>query len=251
MRADTTDPAEFAKNYLEAAAGDFAGAGERVKQFLSPDAAATFKPPAEVKVVRLIEDPLVNPGKPVVIKTREVGTLGPKGILEPAGDDRPANYELTLRQVEGQPGLFVTDPPKVLLLSDTALDRFYTKRTIYFWNQDHTGLVPDLRYLPVDRAPRAAAHRDHRLADQRPVALAGRRGRPAAGRHQADRQRARRSATRRCRSASAAQALDPDDPSVARPAAETAALVAAAQPARHPAPHGGAPGERTTPARTT
>jgi hypothetical protein len=149
MRADNTDPAGFAKNYLEAAAGDFAGAGERVKQFLSPDAAATFRAPTEIKVVRLTEEPLVNPGKPVVIKTRAVGTLGPKGILEPATDNRPASYELTLRQIDGQQGLFVTDPPKVLLLSDSALNRFYTKRTIYFWNQEHTGLVPDVRYMPT------------------------------------------------------------------------------------------------------
>ena len=151
MRADTTDPAEFAKNYLAAAAGDFAGAGERVKQFLSPDAAVNFKlaNAAEIKVVRLTEEPLVNPGKPVVLRTRDVGTLGPKGILEPAADDRISNYELAVRQIDGQEGLFVTNPPKVLLLSDSALNRFYSNRTIYFWNKEHTGLVPDVRYLPV------------------------------------------------------------------------------------------------------
>lgn len=149
LRADSADPARFVKNYLEAAAGDFAGAGDRVKKFLTPDAASSFKATTEIKVVRLTEEPLVNPGKPVVIKTREVGTLGPKGILEPAGNDRTADYELSLQQIEGQQGLFVADPPKALLLSDTALAQFYTKRNIYFWNQEHTGLVPDLRYLPV------------------------------------------------------------------------------------------------------
>lgn len=153
-RADTTDRAEFIENYLQAAAGDFAGATQRVKQFLSPAAAANFKPAADITVVRRTEDPLVEPGSPVVtLNVREVGTLGQKGVLEPSSDDRVIPYEFTLGGVEGQQGLFVIKAPPVLLLSDQALDRFFAQRTIYFWNQDHTGLVPDLRYMPLSVPP--------------------------------------------------------------------------------------------------
>ena len=48
-REDTTDRAEFVDYFLEAAAGDPAGAAARVKQFLSPSAAAIFKPADDIK----------------------------------------------------------------------------------------------------------------------------------------------------------------------------------------------------------
>ena len=60
----------------------------------------------------------------------------------------------------------------MLLLSDTALNDFYQRRTIYFWNTEHTALVPDLRYMPRSVPHRAAADDDHELAGQRPGALA-------------------------------------------------------------------------------
>ncbi len=149
LRADTVDLAEFVKNYLEAPAGDFDGAAERVRQFLSPAAAAKFKASPDIKVVRLTEPPLVEPGSDqVTINVEQVGTLKAKGILEPAGGEA-AQYELRVSEVEGQQGLFVAAAPQVLLLSDEALDSFYRQRTIYFWNRDRTGLVPDLRYLPL------------------------------------------------------------------------------------------------------
>jgi hypothetical protein len=149
LRTDTQDPGEFVQNYLAAAAGDFEGATERVKQFLSPSAAATFKASADIKVVRLTEPPLVEPGSAeVTINVQQIGTLDAKGILEP-GTGESVAYKLTVRELEGQQGLFVTGAaPQALLLSDDALDRFYTRRTIYFWNSDRTGLVPDVRYMP-------------------------------------------------------------------------------------------------------
>ena len=153
-RTDTTDKAQFVENYLAAAAGDFAGAADRVEQFLSPDAAATFKAPPEIKVVRPVEDPLVEPGSGVVkLKVREVGTLRQKGYIETSPDDREIQYQFELREIEGKSGWFVEKAPPALLLSDEALDQFYARRTIYFWNAEHTGLVPDLRYMPLSVPP--------------------------------------------------------------------------------------------------
>jgi Lipoprotein LpqB beta-propeller domain/Sporulation and spore germination len=151
LRGDTTDKATFVENYLTAAAGDYDSATEQVKQFLSPGAAATFKAlTPEIRVVRLVDAPLINPGNPVVtLRVQQVGTLGNFGILDPSEDSAITSYRLTIGPVDGQSGLFVTKAPQVLLLSDTALARFYTRRAIYFWNSDHTGLVPDVRYLSL------------------------------------------------------------------------------------------------------
>jgi hypothetical protein len=46
-------------------------------------------------------------------------------------------------------GLYVLTPPSVLLMSTLALKTYYHDQSIYFWNADHSALVPDLRYLPV------------------------------------------------------------------------------------------------------
>jgi hypothetical protein len=51
--------------------------------------------------------------------------------------------------VDGQPGLFVTNAPQALMITDTALAEFYAPRAIYFWNINHTGLVPDVRYMSL------------------------------------------------------------------------------------------------------
>jgi hypothetical protein len=149
-RSDTNDKATFVLNYLTAAAGDYDSATDQARQFMSPDAAGTFKASTDIKVVRLVGSPLVNPDSPVVrIKVRPVGTLDGFGELSPSADDTVVPYSFTIDSLQGQTGLFITKAPQVLLLSDTALSTFYTRRTIYFWSLDHAGLIPDIRYMPL------------------------------------------------------------------------------------------------------
>lgn len=149
LRLDTTDRAQFVANYLEAAAGDHEGAIKRVSEFLDPSARAIFKP-SELRVVRLTEQPLINPGSPEVrLRVQQVGVLRADGVLEPSSSAADSEYRLAVSEVNGATGLFVTQTPPVMLLSDTALLSFYQRRIIYFWNQARTTLVPDVRYLPL------------------------------------------------------------------------------------------------------
>lgn len=150
-RDSTLDPATFVRYYLQAAAGDPDGAVERVKQFLSPSAAATFKALTDIKVVHLVEDPLVNPGSDeVTLRAQTVGVLTGNGILNPSSDTSVTEYKLTVSDITGKSGLFVTKAPPVLLLTDSSLTPFYDRRNLYFWNFEHTSLVPDMRYLPKE-----------------------------------------------------------------------------------------------------
>jgi hypothetical protein len=149
-REASTDPRTFVNYYLEAAAGDPNGAKDRVKQFLSPTAGAGFKAPDEIRVIHLV-DTLVNPGSDeVTLRAQTVGVLTPNGMINPSSDFAETEYKLTVSTTSGQDGLFVTKAPPVLLLTDDALNQFYERRKIYFWNLEHTGLVPDVRYLPRD-----------------------------------------------------------------------------------------------------
>ncbi|MEU4219809.1 LpqB family beta-propeller domain-containing protein [Actinoplanes sp. NPDC026623] len=159
-RESTLDARTFVQYYLEAAAGDPSGAMERVKEFLSPSAAAKFRAPQppDITVVHLVEDPLVNPGEvAVTLRAQTIGKLGHNGILDPESNEATTEYPLTIGFISGKNGLFVTSVPKTLLISDSALNTFYDRRNLYFWDLEHTGLVPDVRYLskdvPSEQAP--------------------------------------------------------------------------------------------------
>ncbi|GAA0796478.1 LpqB family beta-propeller domain-containing protein [Spirilliplanes yamanashiensis] len=152
-RGATTDRATFVDNFLQAAAGEPQAAADRVRDFLSPPLRNGFKPTEGIAVVRLLERPLINPGSSeAVLRVQQIGVLGRTGILEPS-TPQLREYRLVIAEVEGQTGLFVTTPPPVMLMSDTALELFYERRPIYFWNAENTGLVPDVRYMPLETSP--------------------------------------------------------------------------------------------------
>jgi hypothetical protein len=150
-REDTLDRATFVDYFLEAAAGDPAGAVARVKQFLAPSAQATFKASGPIRVIRPVEEPLINPGSDdITFRAQPVGVLDDNGVLTPSADGTTTTYSMTVRDdTSRHTGLFVTRAPQVLLISADALSAFYEARTIYFWNTEHTALVPDIRYMPT------------------------------------------------------------------------------------------------------
>ncbi len=153
-RADSTDVATFLTDYLTAPAGDYDSAAGGVKAYMAPALAATFKPtPAVITVVRRIGSPLINVGSPLVtFKAQTVGTLDDQGVLTPSPTAETVDYRLQVDYLQGQAGLFVirvVNKQNQMLLEDKALTSFYTKRTIYFWNTDHSGLIPDIRYMPL------------------------------------------------------------------------------------------------------
>ncbi|MFC7531361.1 LpqB family beta-propeller domain-containing protein [Actinoplanes sp. GCM10030250] len=151
-RTTSRERGQFVRNYLEAAAGDYDTALDRVKAFMTPEAKAKFKPATAPRVIRLTGDPLVTPGeKEVSFRYQVIGTLGKNGILEPAQEALSGEYEVTVEESPTD-GLFVADAPEYVLLSDTALAKNYAERTIYFWNIDRTVLVPDVRYM-LDEVP--------------------------------------------------------------------------------------------------
>jgi hypothetical protein len=157
-REDAATPSRLVLNYLEVAAGSPVDAPARVKGFLSPPAARGFKPHPGVRVVHPIEDPLNNPGSDEVsFRARQVGTLDDNGILTPSTDSAVTRYQFRVEELVGQRGLFLAKVPAMLLLTDDALASYYELRTIYFWNTDHTTLVPDVRYMakstPAEQQP--------------------------------------------------------------------------------------------------
>lgn len=158
--ADTNK--ELIENYLRAAAAiDQETAMSQVKSFLSTSMSQAFKAPTDAVKIVHAEEPLSNPGSDeVTVEARTVGVLTRNGVLEPSQDTGVQKYSFKVTEIAGQEGLFVSEAPQVLLLSDDAFQSYYTPRTVYFWNRERTGLVPDLRYLssevPNEQVPQEA-----------------------------------------------------------------------------------------------
>jgi Lipoprotein LpqB beta-propeller domain len=156
VRQDSTrDYRTFVLDYLMAAAGDdLEGArAQRVTDFMAPALKASFTKSNNatnggVHVVRPTEEtPLYNPGESdVSFDVQEIGILSDDGQLVPSLDR--GTIVLKFKIVSGEDGLHLQSAPNYMLLSQQGLERYYQQHTIYFWNVDNTGLVPDVRYLP-------------------------------------------------------------------------------------------------------
>ncbi|WP_410809655.1 LpqB family beta-propeller domain-containing protein [Micromonospora sp. 067-2] len=151
----------FVRNFLSAAAGEPDRAYERVKQFIAPEHRFQLqeKKGSEIAltVVRLREAVFtLNSDSTTTVKitVQQIGVLRTNGTLAPPVATE-TEYEFGLRSgalggsgKDELAGLYVLDPPNVLLLSDVALQQYYRDASIYFWNSDRSRLVPDQRYLP-------------------------------------------------------------------------------------------------------
>ena len=149
-REDSDEPKTLVGNYLRAAAGDPETAADRAKAFLAPDLAAKFPAGSDIKVVRETEDSLHTPGDAeVTIKVQVIGTLKANGVLDPADPADAVPYDLRVGPVSGRDGQFIIEAPPILMMTDDALASYYSPSTIYWWNTAGSGLVPDLRYMPL------------------------------------------------------------------------------------------------------
>ncbi|MBM0278319.1 LpqB family beta-propeller domain-containing protein [Micromonospora tarensis] len=151
----------FVRNFLSAAAGEPDRAYERVKAFVAPEDKIRLqdKKGSEValNVVRLREAVYTlnsDSTTTVKISVQQIGVLRSNGTLAPPVATE-TEYEFGLRSAafnggadDERAGLYVINPPNVLLLSDVALRQYYQDETIYFWSSDRTRLVPDQRYRP-------------------------------------------------------------------------------------------------------
>jgi hypothetical protein len=173
---DATTPEEQVDNFLQAAAGSPENAEDRVRRFIRSTDRERWDPEDSIRVVRLLQVPLVTEvgegSWRVELTVQPVGTLHADGYLD-AVSGGPTSYEFGVATEGGgivgdgrnEPlRLRIAEPPAELLLVDTALtneDYFYPT-PIYFWDNDHEQLVPDLRWLPQAGEP----------ADQHPFIVA-------------------------------------------------------------------------------
>ncbi|HEX6497826.1 MAG TPA: LpqB family beta-propeller domain-containing protein [Micromonosporaceae bacterium] len=158
---DTRNPRELVERFLQAPAGKPDAPADKVRPFLTPDAARTWQPvPGNGIVVARHAIGAVTQDIPkigwytVELSLDVIGVLTDKGVLDPPG---PGPYpcpkkqpcQLQLMPNDDDSALRIVNPPDGLLLSDAALETWYQPHAIYFWDTERRVLVPDLRYLPL------------------------------------------------------------------------------------------------------
>ncbi|MFC7544770.1 LpqB family beta-propeller domain-containing protein [Plantactinospora sp. GCM10030261] len=161
-RTETLDPATFVMNYLSAAAGETDGAYGRVHEFLPKDT-RTLLPPkgaseVTLTVVRVEETDfdLAPAGSVtrVTVPYEVVGVLQSDGTIGPPPATPSGQYTFEVGRAQPdargkvEPGLWLHNPPRELMLSTKALAKHYVPYAVYFWSSDNSHLVPDLRHLP-------------------------------------------------------------------------------------------------------
>jgi Lipoprotein LpqB beta-propeller domain len=148
--ASGVDPARFVLHFLSAPAGDIETAAQRQREFMGKGAAKNWRPEPQrvINVIRYTGQPRVVGGEVVLTGVQHVGLLTDFGRLDPPVQEA-TEYRFKVGNEDDQGnGLFILEAPRVILMTADALKNYYEPRPIYFWDIQHTGLVPDVRYLP-------------------------------------------------------------------------------------------------------
>jgi hypothetical protein len=157
------DAATLVRQYFTAAVGGGETGLGQVRQFLTSAGRGLVRPPTgKIDIVRLesVQSPVLGPDEVnVVVRYRKVAELNDSGSVKvaSAADAESQEHPFVVRAENGQNR--IDNPIPNLVLSDTALLDLYERRSVYFWDQTGTLLVPDLLYVPRTLPPLDRANR--------------------------------------------------------------------------------------------
>jgi hypothetical protein len=153
-------PKEIVEGFV-AANASFVGNHERAKEYLDPTARQTWNPQWAVNVVSSwrVSTPVSLPKRVTGTDSRagvevsvnvtglQVGTLTAAGLPLPSPGSAKQTVTFTLEKLGGQ--WRISNPPQTLLLTQSAFQRVYQPRNVYFLaGSGRTTLVPDAVFVP-------------------------------------------------------------------------------------------------------
>ena len=146
-RLASVDPGQFVRNFLAAPAGDIENAAKRQREFIATGAGQNWQPEKGINVIRFTGDPQVKGEQVDLTGVQHIGVLTDFGRLDPPAQEQ-TEYRFKVGKNGQDNGLFILQAPPVILMTANALEEYYEPRALYFWDVQHAGLVPDVRYLP-------------------------------------------------------------------------------------------------------
>jgi len=125
------------------------------RQYMTPEAAAAWKPESGTVVYDQRPDALAERAGGIQLTARKIATINERGDWIPAPADTPADFFFKLTEVDGQ--YRVAAPPPGVYLGSNQVDLKLAPRDLYFFTPGREMLVPDPVYLPVNLSPGQAA----------------------------------------------------------------------------------------------
>jgi Lipoprotein LpqB beta-propeller domain/Sporulation and spore germination len=151
---DTFNDMDIVNGFLEAMS-DSQGALDIARQYMTPEAAAAWKPESGTVVYDQRPDALARRAGGVQLTARKIATINERGEWVPAPADEPADFFFKLTKVNGQ--YRVASAPPGVYLGSNQVDLKLAPRDLYFFTPGHEMLVPDPVYLPVNLSSGQAA----------------------------------------------------------------------------------------------
>lgn len=147
-------PIEIVSGFLQASAS-FEGDHAVARQYLTPQAAATWQPTSRVTVYEGVPTIVLDGVSNVDMTATRVGTMDADGRFDVAQAASIIDESFRMELVQGD--WRIATPPVGLLLSRTDVERAFRSFEVYFLDPTFTALVPDPRYFPVDGPTPATA----------------------------------------------------------------------------------------------
>ena len=142
-------PEEVVNGFLSASAS-FENDHAVARLYLTPAASTRWDPNAGVTVVDDIPGyELRREARRVLMSARQVGTIGIDGALTPEAGI-PIQRSFELQRVDGE--WRIAHLAQGLLLNRFDVERAYRAFNTFFFNPDHSFLVPDPVYIPLEQA---------------------------------------------------------------------------------------------------
>lgn len=144
-------PEEIVRGFLEANASQQDNWGI-ARQYLTPKAAASWRPAASTRIYDGTAISLAGKGHEVAVEVKQVASLGADGTLSVLAQPRQRRLRYQVTEVPGPDGgaqLRIADPQKGILIREADLRRGYRLQRAYFMSNRTQTLVPDGRMVPV------------------------------------------------------------------------------------------------------
>ncbi|MFC5263793.1 LpqB family beta-propeller domain-containing protein [Kribbella qitaiheensis] len=139
-------PLPLVNGFLEAMSDS--RAFDVAREYMTPDAAAAWKPESKISVYDQSSSQAVSQrtdGK-VQLSAPLIGTIDERGSWTPAKPGQQVNFTFVLAKTSGQ--FRVANVPAGVFLGSNQLEPRLAPRALYFFNPAKTMLVPDPIYVP-------------------------------------------------------------------------------------------------------
>ncbi len=144
---DNVAPLALVNGFLEAMSDS--RAFDVAREYMTPEAAAAWKPESQTVVYEQERDAVTSLGLDrIKLKARKIATIDERGSWTPAKTDDTVDFDFKLVKLDGQ--WRVASVPPGVYLGSNQLDPKLAPRNLYFFTPGRDMLVPDPVYLPVN-----------------------------------------------------------------------------------------------------